>query len=303
MTLDSVPIEGEAAVSTDEVPAGGVLVGVDGSEASLQAMDWAVAEATARGSTLAVCCVAVAGDAEQPMLWNGQDCVMVKADEIVQQAVERARKSAPDLPVTGEVVFGDPAQQLLHRAHEAELVVLGARGLGAFVSLLVGSVSERVTARATRPVVVVRGQPSPNLPVLVGVDGSAANRAAVEFAFAAAARRRVELVALSAAEPRWITPAIGSPAPLALDIDGIEEEVRARLDDTLRPWTDRYPDLNVRRVAVAGGAAAALIRASSDASLAVVGSRGHGALAGALLGSVGRHVLHHAECPVAVVHS
>lgn len=289
-------------MSTDEVPVSGVLVGVDGSEPSLQALDWAVAEATARGKTLTVCCVAVAGDAEQPMLWNGEDCVLVRADEVVRQAVERARKSAPDLAVDGEVVLGDPAQQLLHRALDAELVVLGARGLGAFVGLLVGSVSEQVTARASAPVVVVRDDPAPNRPVLVGVDGSAANRAAVEFAFAAAARRRVELVALSAAEPRWIAPAIGSPAPLAPDVDGIQQEVRARLDDVLRPWTDRYPDVTVRRVAVAGGAAGALIKASSEASLAVVGSRGHGTLAAALLGSVGRHVLHHAECPVAVVH-
>ena len=70
----------------------------------------------------------------------------------------------------------------------------------------------------------------------------------------------------------------------------------------VRPWTDRHPDLNVRRVAVAGGAAGALVRASSEASLAVVGSRGQGTLADTVLGSVSRHVLHHAECPVAVVH-
>ena len=288
-------------MSADDVPAGGVLVGVDGSEPSLQAVEWAATDAATRGVTLAVCCVAVAGSAEHPMLWDGQESVLVPAEEVRERAVARARKSAADVTVTGEVLRGDPAQQLLHRAREAELLVVGARGLGAFVGLLVGSVSEHVAGHASCPVVVVRGQRSPDRPVLVGVDGSAANQAAVGFAFAAAARRGVELVALSAAEPQWIAPAVGSPAPLAMEVDGVQDAVRIRLDDALRQWTDRYPDLHVRRVAVVGGAARALIEASSGASLAVVGSRGHGTLIGALLGSVSRHVLRHADCPVAVV--
>jgi hypothetical protein len=84
--------------------------------------------------------------------------------------------------VTGRVVRGDPAQQLLERSLEARLLVVGARGLGGFIGLLVGSVSDRVAGRAACPVVVVRGHASREMPVLAGVDGSAANQAAVEFA-------------------------------------------------------------------------------------------------------------------------
>ena len=254
-----------------------------------------------RGAGLTVCCVAVAGTDEQPMLWDGQQLVLIPADDVLRRAIRVATDTTAEVAVAGDVLRGDPAYQLLVRAREAELLVVGARGLGAFVGLLVGSVSEHVAGRADCPVVVVRGEASPDLPVLVGVDGSAANQAAVGFAFAAAARRGVELVALSAAEPEWVRPAVGSAGLPVVDVDGVEHAARARLDDALRQWTDRYPDLPVRRVAVPGGAARALIEASSRAGLAVVGSRGHGTLSGVFLGSVSRHLMRHADCPVAIV--
>lgn len=280
--------------------AGEVLVGVDGSEPSLRAVDWAVTEAAARGGTLTVWCVAVSGSADNPMLWDGEEAVLVPAADVVRRAQERAAAS-PAIPVTGGVGRGDPAQQLLVRARGSDLLVVGDRGLGAFLGLLVGSVSERVAAEAACPVVVVRGEPAADLPVLVGVDGSAANQAALGYAFAAAERRRVELVALAAAEPRLIAPAVGSPAPPAVDVQSATDTVRAVLDEALQPWTERHPDVAVRRLPVVGGATRALVEASAEAGLVVVGSRGHGALTGTLFGSVSRHLLRQAHCPVAVV--
>ena len=288
-------------LTVEEATAGAVVVGADGSEPSLRAVRWAAQEAAMRAAGLTVCCVAVAGTDEQPMLWDGQQLVLIPADDVLRRAIRVATDTTVEVAVAGDVLRGDPAYQLLVRAREAELLVVGARGLGAFVGLLVGSVSEHVAGRADCPVVVVRGEASPDLPVLVGVDGSAANQAAVGFAFAAAARRGVELVALSAAEPEWVRPAVGSPGLPVVDVDGVEHAARARLDDALRQWTDRYPDLRVRRVAVPGGAARALIEASSRAGLAVVGSRGHGTLSGVFLGSVSRHLMRHADCPVAIV--
>jgi nucleotide-binding universal stress UspA family protein len=280
---------------------GEVLVGADGSDASLQAVDWAAAEAATRGSALVVCCVAAAGTDEKPVLWDGQELVLVPADDVVRQATARARSSSADLSVTGHVVRGDPAQQLLERSREARLLVVGARGLGGFIGLLVGSVSDRVAGRAACPVVVVRGHASREMPVLAGVDGSAANQTAVGFAFDAAARQGVGLVAMCAAEPHWIVPSLGSPASPVPDLDRAEEEARNRLEQGLQAWTDRYPDVPVRRVAIVKGAAKALIDESARAGLVVVGSRGYGTFSGAVLGSVSRPVLHHAECPVAVV--
>jgi nucleotide-binding universal stress UspA family protein len=77
--------------------AGEVLVGADGSDASLQSVDWAAAEAATRGSALVVCCVAVAGTDEKPMLWDGQELVLVPAEDVVRRATARARSSSADL--------------------------------------------------------------------------------------------------------------------------------------------------------------------------------------------------------------
>jgi len=227
--------------------------------------------------------------------------VLVPAADVVRRGEEQAAAAAPGLAVTGGVGHGDPAQELLARAEGSDLLVVGDRGLGAFLGLLVGSVSERVAAEAACPVVVVRGEPAPDRPVLVGVDGSAANQAAVGFAFATAERRGVELVALAAAEPHLIAPALGSPAPPAVDDESARNAVRTALDDALRPWTERHPDVAVRRLPVVGGATRALVEASAEAGLVVVGSRGHGALTGTLFGSVSRHLLRQAQCAVAVV--
>lgn len=288
-------------MASDGGSAGELLVGVDGSEPSLRAVDWAAAEAAARGGTLTVWCVAVSGTAETPMLWDGTKAVLVPAADVVRRGEERAAAAAAGLAVTGGVGRGDPAQQLLARAQGSDLLVVGDRGLGAFLGLLVGSVSERVAEAAACPVVVVRGEPAPDQPVLVGVDGSAANQAAIGFAFAAAERRGVRLVALAAAEPRLVPPALGSPAPPAVDPDAARDALDGVLDGALRPWTERHPGVPVRRLPVTSGATRALVEASAEACLVVVGSRGHGAITGALFGSVSRHLLRQAHCPVAVV--
>jgi nucleotide-binding universal stress UspA family protein len=80
-----------------------------------------------------------------------------------------------------------------------------------------------------------------------------------------------------------------------------QQEVAGILEQAVRPWMDKYPAVQVEHRLVLGAAAHSLIQASAGSSLLVVGTRGHGGLAGLLLGSVSRHVLRHAECPVAVV--
>src|SRR5690606_29991484 len=110
------------------------------------------------------------------------------ADRLLAEAVNHARRAGPDLTVTGEVVTGAAAPVLLEEATRAHMLVLGSRGLGGFVGLLVGSVTVQVASHIQRPLLVARGDARERGPVLVGVDGPA-SAGAVEFAFAEAQAR------------------------------------------------------------------------------------------------------------------
>jgi len=132
----------------------GVVVGVDGSESSLRAVEWAAAEAARRRGKLTVCAV-LYGPPEDAVLWVGPDMVPILNDEIVRRATYRAKQVAPEVSVTQRMVVGTPTQQLLDEARHADLMVVGSRGHGAFTGLLLGSVSEQIAEHAECPVAVV----------------------------------------------------------------------------------------------------------------------------------------------------
>jgi nucleotide-binding universal stress UspA family protein len=281
--------------------AGGVLVGVDGSEPSLQALDWAAGEAALRGAGLTVLGVANDDVLSEPALWTTPQLIKEHAADVVERATDRARRAAPEVRVSSRVVVGAATEELEKAAREADLLVLGCRGLGAFLGLLLGSVSERVARHAACPVVVVRGDRSAwGRPVLLGVDGAAESAAAAEYAFAAASRRGVPVVALTAAPPPWTAPPALSPV-LPVSAGGVGTVLRGMQEEALRPCVERYPQVPVEYRPMLAAAARSLIEASEESGLVVLGSRGHSGLAGELLGSVGGHVLRHAHCPVAVV--
>lgn len=223
-----------------------------------------------------------------------------QAERYVAEAVAEVGKVAPEVPVTGAVVDGPPVPVLLDEAHRATLLVLGNRGLGGFAGLLIGSVTVQVSARAQCPVLVVRGEPRADGPVVVGVDGSECSGEAVGLAFDEAARRGTTLVAVHA----WLYPtpiAPGDVLPLVYDLDALAADERRLLAECVAGFAERYPDVPVQQRLVRGSAAGALVEESKNAQLVVVGARGRGAFAGLLLGSVSHAVLHHAHCPVVVV--
>jgi nucleotide-binding universal stress UspA family protein len=159
----------------------------------------------------------------------------------------------------------------------------------------------QLAAHAECPVLVARGRADPAGDVLVGVDGSPAGEPAVGFAFDEAALRGTDLTALHA----WTHPVRGEPGdllPLVYDAADVEAEEERLLAEALAGWRDKYLDVTVRRQLVRGHTRQALIDATEQAQLVVVGSRGRGGFTGLLLGSVSQAVLHHAACPVAIVH-
>ncbi|MFA1545887.1 universal stress protein [Actinomadura chokoriensis] len=272
----------------------GVVVGYDGSGQSEEAVRWAAEEARLRGVPLTVVHAWEMFTAVGPMAIPVAD-LRAAAEEVAAEGAKHAREETGDVhAVLGR---GVPATALLEAAAGAELVVVGSRGRGGFTDLVLGSTAVGLSAHASCPVVVVRERRAAG-PVVVGVDGSAGSLEALGPAFDEARLRGAELVALVA----WPPDAEPGPAPL-VDAEGLREFAGERLARLVAPWREKYPDVPVRTEVVTGAPREVLLGAAREARLLVVGSRGLGGFRGLLLGSVSHALLHHAACPVAVVHS
>ncbi|MFF5157665.1 universal stress protein [Streptomyces sp. NPDC000348] len=284
-----------------------VVVGVDGSASGLAAVEVAAREARLRGAGLRLVHAFVRPATHVPLgpsaLGPPEGGLQNMVDRLVAEAVDRARAAVPDVDVSHVVVTGEPLTVLEAQSRAAELVVVGCRGMGGFVGLLVGSTAVHLAAHGRCPVLVVREQPPAGGPIVLGVDGSAAGREAVGFAFAEAALRNAPLVALHT----WTTwnapmPAPQDPSvPYANPPGALAEEEERLLSEALAGQRERHPGVVVEHRVVHGGTREELIEASRSAQLVVVGARGRGGFAGLLLGSVSQALLHHAHCPVAVV--
>jgi nucleotide-binding universal stress UspA family protein len=271
----------------------GILAGYDGSYGSEHALNWAAREARSRGTVLTVCHAWAPGFAALP----GEDAVDL-ARQSGERVIADGLRQAKSLMRPGEVrsllTSGHATAVLCQHGHDADMVVVGSRGRGGFAGMLLGSVSWQVAAHAHCPVVVVRGhwRPAGDYvpgPVVVGTDGSAASDAALGFGFEEAALRGAPVLAVCALAD--------APGSLGGDLK-LQEDV----EQAITRHEKKHPDVAILRQVAQGGARTALLAAAHDAQLLVVGSRGRGGIKGMLLGSVSQAVLHHAPCPVAVVH-
>lgn len=212
-----------------------IVVATDGSEPAKAAVIWAAREAQRTDSVLHV---VHAYDWNWPgARFDGGEEFLSMAETAAEQVVADARLSAhevtPDLPVRRTAEVGTPEAVILRAAESARMVVVGSRGRGGFASLLLGSVGHRVAAHATCPVVVVRGRTdAADGPVIVGADGSAAGTHAVDLAFAAAAARGAELIAIRAFSPP-VPPWGADIAPLVYDPAELEATERQALAELL----------------------------------------------------------------------
>jgi len=282
-----------------------IVVGVDGSPSAQDALEWAAAEATAMRRPLhivnAFTWPTIGGSFGMLDAGTADVAFLAASERLLAEAEGRARSVAPTIKVTTQLIVASAVPALLRQAEDAELVVLGSRGLGGFTGLLLGSVSVALAAHAVCPVVVVhhdRTAPRParaTRPVVVGVDGPGSS-AAIRFAFHAAARRGVGVIAVRS----WATSTRPNGA-LPVPGDRIEEAERQTLEEALEGERRNFPDVPVQCKLVRTDPRHALVVESAGAALVVVGSHGRGGFAGMVLGSVSQAVLQHADCPVAVV--
>lgn len=277
-----------------------IVAGVDGSAEALDAVRWAAAAAARRGVALRL--VTALEWLQKPAIGlpaPGSDLVTVlhqRAEKGLDEAAAAASAVAPEVQVDREVVLGYSVAVLTAESRHAGLLVVGGTGQGRISGVLAGSVAVGTTTHAACPVVVVRGgERSSDAPVVVGVDGSRIGEAAVAFAFDAASVRGVPLVAVHTwGDPPW-------DARTAPQWDEYRADAERELAEGLAGWAEKYPDVQVRRLVSHSHPARRLLELSEEAQLVVVGSRGHGELAGLVLGSVSNAVVHRAACPVAVV--
>ncbi|MEV1286495.1 universal stress protein [Micromonospora sp. NPDC049679] len=278
-----------------------ILVGYDGSPQSQTALTWALDEAARTHAPVLLAYAfewfAVAAPIA-PEVANWPDATARRdAEAMVHVAAAEAAEAHPDVTITGVLVDGPAAVTLTEKSRQASLVVLGNRGHGGFADLLVGSTSVAVSAHAHCPVVVVRGEPTERRGhIVVGVDGSPCSLLALGYAIEQATERDVHLHVI-----RTWTPPPPQYTPLTYDPAKISAAERDALDDLLRNWRDKYPQVQVTAEVVADSPSRVLVNASRNAQLVVVGSRGRGGFRGLLLGSVSQQLLHHSHCPVAVV--
>ncbi|MBJ8347036.1 universal stress protein [Antrihabitans sp. YC2-6] len=290
-----------------------IVVGVDGSDAGQDAVRWAAREAAFHKCRLTIV------NASPVLLTYGPGMALVSygpalalaPEEFDSERTGRAILSASERTVESmideigvvdtctEFVAGPTIPSLLDLSKDARLLVVGNRGLGAFRRRLLGSVSTAVAHHAHCPVVVVRTPesaygPGSSAPVVVGVDGTDSSAKAIEIAFDEASHRGVELVAVYA----WtdysdlVTSVNSWPTPQA--------EQEALLAECLAGWRERYPEVDVRKVAVRDRPARKLLAQSEVAQLVVVGSHGRGGFSGMTLGSTSEVLLHHVECPIII---
>ncbi|MEU0526971.1 universal stress protein [Streptomyces niveus] len=283
-----------------------VVAGVDGSEGSLRALDWAAPEAARRGLPLRIVHASVWEHYEgvRSGLPADRPSEQVYAESLVAMSQERARSLSPEVKVTTDIRPEEAVTALLEEADDAALLVLGSRGHGPVTGMLLGSVSLSVAARARCPVVVVPGGESEEETghgrVVLGVGDSSASGAAARFAFREARSRGCELVAVRA----WHSSrhlALSHPASDSEQLTAGRRQADEYVDSALSRVGEDLTKVTVRRKAVRGTAHQTLLETAGPADLLVVGARRrHGAF-GLQLGGVNHAMLHYAPCPVAIV--
>jgi nucleotide-binding universal stress UspA family protein len=161
-------------------------------------------------------------------------------------------------------------------------------------------VSQHVARHAVCPVVVVRPPRRRDAGrIVVGLDGSAMSEAALDYACRRAEGTGEVVVAIHGWKVH--TPSTDVFSSTARSVTDTLEEKQVLLGESVAGMRGAYPDVVVVTEAIPVAPGDALVDASSNASLVVVGSRGRGFFSGLLLGSVSQDVLHRAHCPVAIV--
>lgn len=312
-----------------------IIVGVDGSTPSHNALKWAINEAKSIGWP-----IRLVGAYSVPNVAAATiDVSYVPIDdESIRDAVTAVLRDAAEVcskagvPVEAVIEIGDAAGVLVEESKNARLAVVGSRGKGGFAGRLLGTVSSALPAHSACPTVVVptvwqegathepqetssrlvrteKGDapevdaeavraPSFSGAVVAGVDSLGRKSPALWSAARLANRTNRPLVLVSVMTTTVVGP---EWLPSTIDSERYINECSDRLEACVAALAQEFPHLPVTWSLFDGNPAEALVRATDTADVLVLGSRGRGGFAGLLLGSTSQSVLPYAQCPTMVV--
>lgn len=276
-----------------------IVAGVDGSEESLRAVEWAALEGRRHHAPLRIVSVPallprMRTDAQLPetvaSVLYGESCHALK------EAVTRASELAPGELIDAELLTGTPALAVAQSGSGARMLVVGARGSGGFAAMLLGSVSRYAAMQATCPVVVVREETSAvHGEVVVGVRDPRDAEATLSYAFDEAELRGASLTVVHSWN--WFSAEEHGESS---DPEQIAAESDLTLAEALRPWREKYPAVRVWQDVVDDHPAHVLASYSARADLVVIGRHG-GPAPRPAVGGIQHALLNHARGPVAIV--
>jgi nucleotide-binding universal stress UspA family protein len=276
------------------------IVGVDGSDNSLHALEWAIDQAIGRAVRLVLLAswgapVVTTGLFPEGVFmpdWYGLEQELARSTEALASA--RARDG---VEIEARVAQGPAAQLLIEASRQSDLLVVGARGLGRVKGLVLGSVSQRCASHSSVPTAIISGN-APLGPVrraVVGFDGSPNARSAVDWALGFAGDRVAMSVVDALAVAPWLHPD-DARRRFPDEVEAAEKEFRENM-------AELDPGGRADHSFVLGDPRVALARAAHEADLLVMGRRGRGAIGAFLIGSTTTWMLHNAACATVVVPS
>lgn len=287
-----------------------VVVGYDGSGPSEEALQWAARAAAHSGRRLLV--LHAAGRVSYPQdVSSGLDRapeVVAEAKEIAGHGAGKVAESFPELDVETSGSLLSAKVALREVSTHAAMVVLGNRGRGRVRTLLLGSTAYALAGYARCPVVIIRDgntdMPGPDRPVVVGVNGTGGSDRAVDAAVDVAGEWDAPLVLATT----WVPPEpdLWEQGPAGYrsvaEASAAYQETAGRINaEAVKRVRSVNPDLQVHASVIQAHPVDGLAQAAGEAGLLVMGTRGHGSLIGALLGSTTLGVLHQATVPVMTV--
>jgi nucleotide-binding universal stress UspA family protein len=289
------------AKKTDRTYRNAILVGVDGSAESSEAVRWAADEAGRRRSQLLI---VHASDSAHFGLWTTTATIRqglrTLAQPIVDRSIEVARDVDPHLQIQGKVGLGSPGSVILRMSTRVDLVAVGRSGKGALSRALLGSVAKRLATQSHTPVALIANTDSrPIDRIVLAIGDRETDGHAGEFAFAEAVLRGVPVRVIHA----WHVPALptpGVPGPLSYPAY-LKELADRELADAVQRWRPRFPDVPVTSTVLETTPVTALKQICAPTDLLVLGHNRHGALASHSLGHVIGSVLHSVACATVVV--